>query len=231
MLPSVCLACRRDAVQELLRGGVCAACWRDLPGRESARCGRCDEALPGAPAGMLCGRCLIDPPAFDRLEAAAPYRGPARQILLAFKFQGADFLGPRIAEVMAGRLVPPDVEEIAAVPATPRARRARGYHPAAVLAAGLSELLRVPFAAERLAKVRETEIQSRIGAAGRAANVRRAFAVRGKPGASVLLVDDVATSGATARECAARLAAAGARSIVVWCFARASRSDLDEETA
>lgn len=202
-----------------------------MPGREPSRCGRCDEALPGAPAGALCGRCLDDPPAFGRLEAAAPYRGPARRILLAFKFQGADFLGARMAQVMAGRLVLPDVEEIAAVPATPRARRARGYHPAAVLGAALSGLLRVPFAAGRLVKVRETEIQSRIGADGRAANVRRAFAVRGKPGASVLLVDDVATSGATARECAARLAGAGARTVAVWCFARASRSDLDEEAA
>jgi predicted amidophosphoribosyltransferase len=46
----------------------------------------------------------------------------------------------------------------------------------------------------------------------------------------VLLIDDVATSGATARECARRLAAAGARPVTVWCFARASRLDIDTRT-
>src|SRR5271154_4162444 len=90
LLPSVCLSCRRREVEELFRGGVCAACWESLPVPGADRCLRCEETLPGAPAGALCGRCLLDPPAFDRLRAAAPYQGPARQILLAFKFQGAD---------------------------------------------------------------------------------------------------------------------------------------------
>ena len=229
LLPSVCLSCRRREVAELFRGGVCAACWASLPVPETDRCVRCDETLPGAPEGAVCGRCLLDPPAFERLRAAAPYVGPARQILLAFKFQGADYLGARMAEAMAGRLGTPDALEIAAVPATPRGRRARGYHPAAVLAAALARRLGLPFSPDRLVKLRETEIQSRVPAAGRASNVRRAFGVRGTPSARVLLVDDVATSGATARECAARLARAGARSIAVWCFARASRADLAVE--
>ena len=219
-------------VEELRRGGVCSPCWSTLPPRDAERCGRCDETLPGrADAGGLCGRCLLDPPAFARLEGAAPYRGPARAILLAFKFEGADFLGARLAETMTGRLVPPDVDEVVAVPATARARRARGYHPAAVLGAEVARRLRRHFAPDRLRKVRETEKQSRVRAAGRAANVRRAFAVEGSPRGHVLLVDDVATSGATARECAARLAAAGAEGVTVWCFARASRADLAAELA
>jgi predicted amidophosphoribosyltransferase len=132
---------------------------------------------------------------------------------------------------MARRLEPPDVLEIVAVPATPRARRARGYHPAAVLAAALARRLDLPFAADRLVKVRDTEIQSRMPAARRASNVRRAFGVRGTPAPRVLLVDDVATSGATARECAARLVGAGARTVAVWCFARASRADIAMEVS
>ena len=168
------------------------------------------------------------------LEGAAPYRGTARAILLAFKFEGADFLGGRLAEVMMGRLAAPAteaVDEVVAVPATPRARRARGYHPASVLAAEVARRLGLPFAPDRLRKVRDTEKQSRVRAAGRAANVRRAFAVEGTPPRRILLVDDVATSGATARECAGRLAAAGAERVAVWCFARASRADLAAELA
>lgn len=230
-LPSVCLACRLADVEDFFRGGVCEACWGSLPSAEAGRCRRCDETLPGAPAAALCGRCLLDPPAFAGLRAAARYRGPARQILLAFKFEGADFLGARMAEAMAARLAAPDALEVVAVPSTSRARRARGYHPAAVLAAAVARRLALPFEPDRLVKLRETEIQSRVPAAGRPSNVRRAFGARGIPAERVLLVDDVATSGATARECAAQLSRAGAQSVLVWCFARASRADTPEEAA
>ncbi len=226
-LPSVCLSCRTRPAEELLRGGVCGGCWSALPTPEAARCSRCDEALPGAPGGTSCGRCLVDPPDFERLRAAAAYRGSARRILLAFKFQGADYLGARLAAVTAERLGRPDVDEVAAVPATPRARRARGYHPADVFAAALARRLELPFASGRLVKARETEVQSRLPADARAANVRGAFRVCGHPGRRVLLVDDVATSASTARECARQLARSGAGAVTVWCFARASRTDID----
>ncbi len=214
-----------------LRGGVCEGCWGRLPSLDAGRCARCDEALPGAAGSGLCGRCLLDPPEFDRLRGAAPYLGSAREVLLAFKFQGADYLGSRMAAVMTERLPIADAQEVAAVPARPRARRARGYHPAEVLAVSISRRLDLPFVHDRLVKIRETEVQSRVPAARRAANVRRAFRARGPAARRVLLVDDVATSGATARECALRLAEAGARSITVWCFARASRADISPESA
>lgn len=230
-LPSDCLSCRTRPTEELFRGGVCRDCWESLPVPETARCVRCDEALPGAPGGARCGRCLLAPPDFDRLLAAAAYRGSARRILLAFKFQGADYLGRRLAAVVAQRLGRPVADEVAAVPATFRARRARGYHPAEVLAAALARRLELPFASGRLVKTRETERQSRLPVGERAGNVRGAFAVRGAPGRRVLLVDDVATSAATARECARQLARAGASAVTVWCFARASRTDVDPEVA
>jgi len=230
-LPSVCLSCRNRPADDLFRGGVCADCWDSLPVPETARCNRCDEALPGAPGPARCGRCLLDPPDFERLRAAAAYRGSARRILLAFKFQGADYLGPRLAAVIAGRLSRPEADEVAAVPATPRSRRARGYHPAEVLAAALARRLDLPLAAGRLVKTRETEIQSRLPVARRAGNVRGAFEARSTPGRHVLLVDDVATSAATARACARQLVLAGASAVTVWCFARASRTEIDPEAA
>ncbi len=225
VLPSDCLACRELPVDRFFEGGVCVACWEALPEREAGRCARCDESLPGSMGPAVCGRCLLDPPEFGTLRAAVPYRGSAREILLAFKFRGADYLGSRLADVMLGRLPEPEAAEIVCVPATSRSRRARGYHPAEVLASALSRRLRIPFARRRLVKSRETEVQSRLPLSERASNVRLAFRAAARPAASVLLVDDVATSGATARECARRLARAGARRIDVWCFARASRAD------
>jgi predicted amidophosphoribosyltransferase len=194
------------------------------------RCGLCDEPLAGADAAQ-CGRCLIHPPAFRSMRTAAPYRATARSILLAFKFRGADYLGPRIAEVMVDRLHPGarqlDWGEVVAVPATTRSARLRGYHPADVLAEAVARRLRLPYSPDRLRKVRETARQSGLALERRRANVSGAFRVGGRSEASVLLVDDVATSGWTARECAAALAGAGAETVDVWCFARASRDDVD----
>jgi len=232
LFPSRCLACDTGPVERLWRGGVCDVCWGAIPELDAARCASCDEALPGAEPDARCGRCLLDPPAFDALRAAAPYAGSGRRILLAFKFRGADYLAGHLAGAMAARLRSPHADEVVAVPATARRRRERGYHPAALLAAALARRLDLPHRPARLRKVRETERQSLVPAARRRANVRRAFAVEGTPASRVLLVDDVATSGATARECAARLRAAGAERVVVWCFARASRADaIEPETA
>ncbi len=228
-LPSRCLSCDDARLDDFFCGGVCPACWEAIPFPEADRCAVCDETLPAAPAAPWCGRCLLDPPAFQRLAAAAPYRGAARQILLAFKFRGADYLGRRMAAEMVRRLPPPACGEVAAVPATNRARRARGYHPAEVLAAAVARRLEIPFRRRLMVKVRETRVQSGVPAVERTANVRRAFRADGRPADAVLLVDDVATSAATARECSRLLIRAGARSVTVWCFARSSRLDVSPE--
>ena len=230
LLPSRCLACDARPVEQLFRGGVCNRCWRDLPRADGMRCAVCAEPLAAADAER-CGRCLIHPPPFRAMRAAAPYRGTARSILLAFKFRGADYLGPRLGEILVGWIgaPAPAPDEVTAVPATGRSRRRRGYHAASVLAESVARLLRVRFAPDRLRKVRETARQSGLALDRRRANVRGAFRVTGSPPRRVLLIDDVATSGWTARECASVLAAAGAEEIDVWCLARASRDDADRD--
>lgn len=231
VLPSPCLSCDTGRVEALFRGGVCRACWERLPIPGSARCEVCDDPLPAAEA-TRCGRCLVEPPAFRTLRAAAPYRGSARSILLAFKFRGADYLANRMAAIMVERLAAGAgsrlYDEVASVPATARSTRRRGYHPAQILAESVAKRLDLPVP-RRLRKVRDTERQSLLALARRRSNVRGAYRIRGAPPRAVLLVDDVATSGWTARECAAALAGAGARVVDVWCFARASRDDLDRE--
>lgn len=205
---------------------MCEECWRSLPRPATARCDLCDEALTVPTGGISrCGRCLLSPPPFNRLRAAAPYRGSTREILMAFKFGGADFLAPRLAEVTTERLgVPAPADEVTAVPATASARR-RGDHAADLLGAALAARLGLRFNPRRLEKVRLTERQSGLPLARRPENVRGAFRARPHSPRRVLLVDDVATSGATARECAGRLLGAGAREVEVWCFARASRDE------
>ncbi|MEP7132646.1 MAG: double zinc ribbon domain-containing protein [Acidobacteriota bacterium] len=222
LFPSVCLTCGTQPVDRFRAGGVCERCWSEVPPAEPG-CVRCDDPLPALDA-EVCGRCTIDPPPFLRLRSAAPYRGVARDLLIAFKFRGASFLAPHLARRMAGLDFEARYDEVVAVPAT-RFSRLRRDHPAELLAHAVATLLDSPFRPRRLVKVRGTRRQSGLSARLRPDNVRGAFAARRPAPANVLLVDDVATSGATARECARALLAAGARTVEVRCFARATRDD------
>ncbi|HZI65999.1 MAG TPA: double zinc ribbon domain-containing protein [Thermoanaerobaculia bacterium] len=231
LLPSVCLACESAPVAELFRGGVCSGCWTSLPRCAGRLCALCDVPLPGAEADV-CGRCRIEPPPFRALRAAAPYRGSARAILLAFKFRGADYLAARLAEIAVGRIAGERNEAcgadvVTAVPATRRARRRRGYQPAELFGEAVASRLGIGFDARIVRKIRETSRQSGLSLRERRKNVARAFRATCGGSSRVLLVDDVATSGWTARESAAAIVAAGAAEVDVWCFARASRDDFD----
>jgi predicted amidophosphoribosyltransferase len=205
-------------------GGVCRRCWDSIPRPAAARCARCDEPLPAAGA-LVCGRCLLEPPPFRQLRGAAPYSGSARAILIAFKFRGADFLARHLAAEMTSRVaLEGRYGEVVPVPARTLSRLRRD-HAAEALAAEVAARIGAPFHARRLRKVRATQRQSGLPLDRRRSNVRRAFEAAGRPPGRVLLVDDVATSGSTARECAAALVRAGAREVDVLCFARATRDD------
>ncbi len=222
LFPSLCLACGVSPVDEIRTGGVCENCWEALPDPEPG-CLRCDDPLPALDA-EVCGRCIIDPPPFRRLRSAAPYRVSARDVLIAFKFRGAGFLAPHLARRMWVLHGEERFDEVVPVPATAFSRLRRD-HPAELLAHSVAASVGAPFSPRRLAKVRATRRQSGLPARLRAGNVRGAFVARGPVPPRILLVDDVATSGATARECARALLAAGARDVDVWCFARATRED------
>jgi predicted amidophosphoribosyltransferase len=231
LLPSVCIACESSPVAEVFRGGVCRTCWDTIPRSVGPFCAICDDPLAAAET-PACGRCVLLPPPFRTLRAAAPYRGSARTILIAFKFRGADFLAPRLAAAAVDRIAGERNEvcraEVAtAVPATRRGRRGRGYHPAELFGRAVAARLGIRFDRSALEKLRETPRQAGLPLARRRTNVARAFRGHGCASLRVLLVDDVATSGWTARECAAALVASGAARVDVWTFARASRDDAD----
>ena len=221
--PSLCLCCGRAAPRSL-QGGVCAACWMLAAPSAGPRCDRCGQHVVWADPGR-CGRCLLFPPEFRTLQALTSYRATARAILLAFKFRGADYLAPHLARRMAAGLELPDgIDEVVPVPAVAR-QRLRRDHAAELLAAAVASELAIPLASNRVVKVRTTLRQSSLPLARRAENVRGAFQARRPVPRRILLVDDVATSCATARACARELLRGGAATVDVWCYARATRED------
>jgi ComF family protein len=193
------------------------------------RCPRCALPTPGA---RVCGECLSDPPAFERCIAAVDYAFPWDRLVGALKFRDAlDLAGPLAlrlaAAVTAGAAALPSL--VLPVPLSPVRLRERGYNQAWELARRIGPALGVATRAQVLARRRDTPRQSGLSRERRIANLHGSFEVPAVErtrlrGVDVALVDDVMTTGATARAAARALREAGARSVQVWVAARTAAS-------
>jgi ComF family protein len=212
------------------RCGLCGSFGRFL-------CGPCGAALPVAPMAMRCptcarwldtgapcGRCAaLTEPTLDSLTPVFSFEDGARRLVHRLKYERlsalAEPMGARMAESAAQLGV--EVDVIVPVPLHPSRQRDRGFNQAALLARQVSRRIEVPVHSRALMRSRRTDAQARTGSsATRAANVAGAFTCRTSfAGSNVLLIDDVATTGATLRACAVALRAAGAASVHALVFA------------
>lgn len=206
LLAPPCAACAAP-LDRPTRGAVCDACWRAV---------RAD----GAPFVV---------PRLAHARAAGAYDGALREIVHALKYQGrtslASPLAALIVEHCAG--VFDGADALVPVPLHPSRERERGFNQAALIARALP----LPFA-DLLRRVRATPSQTDLPADARRANVRGAFEATSRlsvfgrrrnmhgPG-TVVLVDDVATTGATLGECARVLRASGVTEVRAVVVARA----------
>jgi ComF family protein len=221
----------------------CLGCWRGLHFLGAPCCARCGlpfEHGAGEEAGETaqCGRCLADPPRFDRLRAAVAYGEVARRVALKLKYSGRPGVAETLARLMQRHLEPGEAEGEGAsrllVPVPLHRWRIwkRGYNQSALIAAILARRTGLPLAAGLLRRTRATPPLRGLGRRERALAVRAAFAVApedrpGLRGRTVILVDDVFTSGATAGACATALKRAGAARVEVLCWARVIASEAD----
>lgn len=210
----------------------CAACAAPCGRPDDVLCAGCRRALPWLDAAC-CPRCALPPPhprggcpaadaAFAAAWAAVAYEGAAREAMHALKFRAARPLaGVMAAQIAAG--APAALLDARAtlvpVPAHPRRRRARGFDPAELIAAGLARRSGLPLA--RALRRRPTAARQ-LGAsrATRRAAGGLGFRARGAAPARVVLVDDVHTTGATLHACALALREAGAERVSAVTWAR-----------
>lgn len=192
-------------------------------------CGRC-----GAPIAEFqrtadgCTHCVDEPRAVAGLARVGPYRDEITTLVRQYKYHGRESLGPTLSawlvEAVSAATWLPDVELVASVPTHWTRRVRRPFYPAEELARGLARAFALPLA-RPLRRVRAGRHQIGLSPSARYANVKGAFAMRRGAtldGESVLLVDDVRTTGATLNECAKVLKARGSGAVygaVLGCVA------------
>lgn len=227
MLPPRCPGCRTMVDAD---GRFCAACWQALQFITAPLCSRCGTPFEiDRGPGTECGACLSQPPRYASARAALVYGGPARTVLLALKHGDRHYMAGMMATHMARAAAGLLTADALLVPVPLHRWRLwhRGFNQAALLAQALARRSGADLAVDALLRVKPTPPSAGMGRAARARNVRGVFRVRDGAvvkGRTVVLVDDVLTTGATADACARVLRRAGAEAVHVLTFARVVRS-------
>jgi ComF family protein len=213
----------------------CAACWQLIRLLAHPLCDICGRPFPDASgADHVCGGCLSRPPEFTQARAWACYprqetaEHPLRHAIQRFKYGRKVSLGKPLGRVLAQgcRLLLAEwkVDVIIPVPLHPKRLRWRGFNQSVLLGRELSRVFDLPLDPFLLERKVETPPQTQLSEEERRGNVRGAFFVNPEKSVenrSVLLLDDVYTSGATVNECSRCLKRAGAKEVYVLTLARA----------
>lgn len=231
ILPPRCVICEASTSGEP-DPWVCPGCWASVDFVQPPVCAQCGTPFP-APAEAIravnhrCGKCVLRPPHYERARAVGLYEGALRQVIHAMKYRPVFGLVAPLAELMSGwfavywgNRVP---DALVPVPLHRHRLRRREFDQAQALAGELGQRVGVPVWSDALIRHISTRSQIGLRAAERRRNIRGAFRVGPRwpyQGKSLLLIDDVYTTGATAFECARVLRRAGAARVDVYTVAR-----------
>lgn len=161
---------------------------------------------------------------FAIARSVAAYEGALREAICALKFRRQKAIAKPLGRLLA-RFAPQEILQgvgtVIPVPLHPDRLAERGFNQAELLARPVAQGIGVPCLPDALRRVRQEAAQAELGAADRWHNVEEAFEPGGRVRGTVLLVDDVFSTGATAAACARALAEAGAERVVILTLARA----------
>lgn len=229
--PGRCPSCEAASGSpgETGRAGVfCTSCAQRLKLIRPPWCELCGLPLlaPPTESGPCCNPCSATPLPFRRGRAVAFYEGPVSEAIRRLKYGRHESCAYPLADLVADRLpvdiIPAKYDRLIPVPLHPGRLRERGFNQTGLIAARLGVRIGIPVDHAILRRIRNLPPQSSLGAAARRRNIRGAFTVkdRGLRGGRVLLLDDVYTTGATAKEASLAILDAGAERVDVLTVAR-----------
>jgi ComF family protein len=216
LFPPRCISCRQPGSE------ICPSCLQTFQPVPEPVCEICSEPVP---VPGLCNRCRQNRPAYLKVYSAYCYDGAVQQAVQALKYRRRKSLSIPLAHSLAKRVPLPPAENarLAAVPMHVDRQVQRGYNHAALLAAELSKQWDIPLlSSHALQRTTNTKTQVGLQYVDRVRNVKGAFYAdsREVKDHTILLVDDVCTTGATLDAIAEVLLAAGSLAVIGITLAR-----------
>ena len=222
LIPPVCTLCNEPVSENAT---LCPECFSKLRFITKPHCKICGRPFEfSVSEETICAECLVSQPLFTKARSVVIYDDMARKLVLAFKNGDKLYIAPLLTKLMA-QVASEFIEEVDVVMPIPLHRwrlLKRKYNQSAILARKLARHFHKTYNPDVLKRVRSTPNQGHLSARERKKNVANAFRVRkGETvkGKTVLLVDDVLTTGATTNECSRMLLKAGVKQVYVLTFA------------
>ena len=229
--PRYCLHCGPDGMGET--EGVadtyfCEDCIKKIRRITGPVCSVChvpfvSEAAMSHTPEHCCGDCREHPPSFSRAITPFYYEGPLATAIQKFKYNKQTYLSDFLVGFLMDDLINLPVDRVIAIPLHPHRLRNREFNQSLLLTKKIANLIARPYSIDALIRHRETLPQVGLSGREREENVKGAFQVL-RPhevkDQSILLVDDVYTTGTTLREGAKALKVGGAKNVIVAAVAR-----------
>ncbi len=210
------------------RGDICDECFSNLIPLAHPYCSICGEPFKSkVEEDHLCEKCIRRKPFYDELRSPYLYEQDLMTAVQAIKYGGKSYIvksmGPLLADFAKERITSMEDMIIMPVPLHKKKLRQRGFNQSALMVKEISPVLDIEADYFSLIRIRDTETQAGLNLEQRRKNVKGAFDLRGErnlKGKTVILVDDVATTGNTINECAKVLKKAGCEKVMGLTLAR-----------
>ncbi len=223
IFPPECEVCRAVSSSPAC-AALCERCEASIRWIQPPFCAFCGRGTAGA---GRCGQCADENFHFDRVFACAYYEGPMKTLLHAYKFGGrkslAAYFSDRLLRLIEAQALDQRLDAVVSVPMDKGKEKARGFNQSRLIASRLARRLGVPDLTGHLKRNTYNAPQALLDKKGRLVNVRGSFSAVSAAAfenKTVLLVDDIITTGQTVSECACALKDAGAASVTALACAR-----------
>ncbi len=226
-----CLVCKEELSHNTLYS-ICDICMDELPFIRGKICLRCGQPL--ANESNYCLNCKNHKSEFKASRSVFLYRGAIRRMIKNLKYDNMKYLAKTFGNFIASEVMNYSVkfDVVIPVPLSERRKKIRGYNQAYLLCGALKDKLHLDVREEVLLKTKHTSSQAYLSVGERRKNLENSFKVSDKTlvkGKTILLVDDIYTTGSTLNECAKTLKKAGAKEVYCVTLAHADFTHKDKE--
>ncbi len=222
IFPPRCTICKKRG-----HAVICGDCAGKIEFLPPALCGICGKPKGRRFTEGICEDCAKERPAFAMARSAALYDGVIKQAMHKFKFGGKTALSPFFGDILfsylsKGEMPLEEIDLVIPLPLSSKREKQRGYNQSMLLAEEISGRCSINIDITSLKKIRDVAPQFELSRKERLLNVKGAFRSAPLAGSTILLVDDIYTTGATAKEASQALKDAGAKDVYVLTLARAA---------